>query len=534
MSQSRSSWVVDQSGWHLQGEFPIQGEPRLEPLHSGYCSVTEDGNVGDCANGDKGSWTMPTPPSLVSLGRRSWQWCLERCVSCKRCTFVSSSTALRDCSWFASDTCDLAGLKHAFGTGHGTVRVRDERGAVRPTVLNFLARSPPLRLCEAPDANATGRAHVGSPSVRLVRPRRGRKRARLCEGEAQNDGAWLQARRPPERQPCCQQEHGMYRWTRDDCGEDLRHFVHPRGAGLDHMWAHAAMRGHARYYSPMNGFGCSCCGFRDAYEWRPRKCHLVPWNARRFCTLLGSRRMFFFGDSTMLQTAAAMMNAVLSGHRNSSGSVGGSGCQTQLHFQMHDTLVGRFYGANNRGAHWLESVRELGVRPRDVLVLSTGAHVYGTENFTSVLREIVQGYQQLPAPKPRLVWKTQHPAGCGEAPLAALPSATPGYWPQQDQAGAGGFGGSYNWPSFEARDAQAKRAWEGVGRARVLDIEPLYYRVDAHVSSPGNLGLSTFHKRDCLHSCIPGPLSTLVPQLLLHLLVDMFVGKKKKKKGRRR
>ena len=170
----------------------------------------------------------------------------------------------------------------------------------------------------------------------------------------------------------------------------------------------------------------------------------------------------------------------------------------------------------------METVRELGVRPRDVLVLSAGAHIYGAANFTRVLDEVVHDYQQLPAPRPHLVWKTQHPAGCGKVPLTSLPSATPSYWTQQDKAGVGGFGGSHNWPSFEARDAQAKRAWERVGHARILDIGPLYYRVDAHVSSPGNLGLSTFHKRDCLHSCVPGPLSTLVPQLLLHLLVDML------------
>ena len=62
--------------------------------------------------------------------------------------------------------------------------------------------------------------------------------------------------------------------------------------------------------------------------------------------------------------------------------------------------------------------------------------------------------------------------------------------------------------------------WRARGVA-VVDLEPLHYRVDAHISSPGTLGKNAFsaahNQPDCLHLCVPGPLS-LFPRLLLHLL----------------
>ena len=42
---------------------------------------------------------------------------------------------------------------------------------------------------------------------------------------------------------------------------------------------------------------------------------------------------------------------------------------------------------------------------------------------------------------------------------------------------------------------------------RVLDLEPLHYRQDAHVAED-----------DCLHLCIPGPLNAIVPPLLTRVL----------------
>ena len=45
----------------------------------------------------------------------------------------------------------------------------------------------------------------------------------------------------------------------------------------------------------------------------------------------------------------------------------------------------------------------------------------------------------------------------------------------------------------------------------MMDLRPLYLRTDAHVGT--QTGGS-----DCLHMCMPGPINTLVPQLLLHVM----------------
>ena len=66
----------------------------------------------------------------------------------------------------------------------------------------------------------------------------------------------------------------------------------------------------------------------------------------------------------------------------------------------------------------------------------------------------------------------------------------------------------FNWGEFLARDAVAKAFFARQGaQFRVLDLEPLHYRQDAHVAED-----------DCLHLCIPGPLNAIVPPLLTRVL----------------
>ena len=93
---------------------------------------------------------------------------------------------------------------------------------------------------------------------------------------------------------------------------------------------------------------------------------------------------------------------------------------------------------------------------------------------------------------PLLCAHVTQPGGCGPRPLESLPPHTP---PAELP---------FQWGEFRQRDAEARAHFARHAPAvRVLDLEPLHYRVDAHIK-PG---------ADCLHMCIPGPLS-LVPQLL--------------------
>ena len=114
----------------------------------------------------------------------------------------------------------------------------------------------------------------------------------------------------------------------------------------------------------------------------------------------------------------------------------------------------------------------------------------GAANFSSLLHEVAHAARE--RPRLQLVWATSTPGGCGPRPLESLPPHTP---PPELP---------FQWGEFRQRDAMARTYFARHAPAvRVLDLEPLHYRVDAHIK-PG---------ADCLHMCIPGPLS-LVPQLL--------------------
>ena len=92
-------------------------------------------------------------------------------------------------------------------------------------------------------------------------------------------------------------------------------------------------------------------------------------------------------------------------------------CAPQLTFGHSDTLVARHLGASNRGSHWLEWVR---AHTPDVVVLGATSHIYGLDNYTSILREVARAAATLPKGQPTLVWATSTPGGCGPGPLPRL------------------------------------------------------------------------------------------------------------------
>ena len=70
--------------------------------HLGTCGVTQEGHEGNCASGNKGSW------SAARLGLLTLKACADKSRGCARCTFVSFSATQDDCSWF--QRCDLSSL----------------------------------------------------------------------------------------------------------------------------------------------------------------------------------------------------------------------------------------------------------------------------------------------------------------------------------------------------------------------------------------------------------------------------------------
>ena len=231
------------------------------------------------------------------------------------------------------------------------------------------------------------------------------------------------------------------------------------------------------------GHSCACGGWRDELVYRDTT---LPsrWNATLFCELLGKQTMLFVGDSTMQQTASALMSSV---------TFYGGACARQLTFAPADTLVGRDFGVLNRGRHWADWVREL--RPT-ILVLSVGAHLaeakINDSTFENLLREILSEYSQSFAPSMSLVWRTQFPGGC-EPPRVE----------------------KHNYARFPQWDAEAFELVLSHG-GQVLNLTALYSRPEAHIGSRP----SSPYPQDCLHFCQTA-LYDLVSRSFLSLLHTM-------------
>lgn len=95
----------------------LTGVDSLASARVGYCDATDDGVEGDCSQGVKGSFAIGGAISDHSS-------CIERCVRCERCNFVSVSLGHRDCSWFHS--CPVTHEANG-GSGYLTLHVDRKR-----------------------------------------------------------------------------------------------------------------------------------------------------------------------------------------------------------------------------------------------------------------------------------------------------------------------------------------------------------------------------------------------------------------------
>jgi hypothetical protein len=371
---------------------------------------------------------------------------------------------------------------------------------------------------------------------RRLRHARGGTSTRSCSRSSDaRAGAWQpSALRVPQwlhrEPPCCSWDNAAYA-TSALC---------PQGEAVQAAVRSAFELGAGSFQArpdrllPVGGNACACEPSRRqqlAMEWEPNGCRLHEWSAEAFCAALGRRRLLFVGDSTMQQLATVVMNGVAweeaqasgcdaaSSHRHRtarrlhreeqqeqeqeaaagpcrrrissiSSSSSNFSCSSQLLFGHSDTLVARPLGHGSgvsRGEHWLRWADASGA---EVVVLGATAHIYGASNFSAMLREVAEGAR--PRPRLRVLWATSTPGGCGPRPLQRLPPHTP---PPELP---------FQWGEFRQRDEEARAFFaREAPHVRLLELEPLHFRVDAHIK-PG---------ADCLHMCIPGPLS-VVPRLL--------------------
>ena len=131
--------------------------------------------------------------------------------------------------------------------------------------------------------------------------------------------------------------------------------------------------------------------------------------------------MLFIGDSTVEQAASVLMNSVQMGYRGT----GETSCATSISVADADTLFHLDLGRYNRGWTVPDAIRE--ARQPEIVVLSAGAHVYGQDNFTRLLRHVAGSARRITR-NASLIWMTTLPGGCGTSSLDEPPAATPGFW----------------------------------------------------------------------------------------------------------
>lgn len=229
---------------------------------------------------------------------------------------------------------------------------------------------------------------------------------------------------------------------------------------------------------------------REKYTWVPRRCSLLAWNATAFCEQLGHRKIMFIGDSTVGQSAATLMNMIVSDEPKGL-------CGPQL-------LVHRL----DMPSQSRELVAEqLYTFAPDIIVFNFGAHYHVVEEFRTEVEEFLEtfvaSYRRNVAPRPvHFVWKTHNPP-YPQCEHFTSPVPVP---PVQES--------TFQWDLLDQFDAIARNI-TAKHHFEIIDMYPLKLRADAH---PARMAWDVAKKGgDCLHFCMPGPLD-LFSTLMHHML----------------
>ena len=429
----------------------------------------------------------PSNPGLVSCA------CPVDFASCPSEEDMMQTTA--DVRWlvWGCPKCDC-GCRSKVGD-EGPLCVQRRAHALFWGVAVAAASSPPPQ-CD----------HQHTEQHREVLRRLPNARKRLCNVTAGQhvQGGW-QPKEPSDRPawPCCSGDYvgtkkGSYLENPCQCGAHLNPF-NSEPANVE-----TVLTGRRDFYARSAHHACRCAATLTAAEWVPLQCYLPAWDSRSFCNALGNRTILLVGDSTMHQTATTLQNAAF------------PFCADQIHYGPSDTLIGIRAGHMNRGKRWLEWVQR--VRP-DIAIVTAGAHIRPVQAFKGLLKEFLSQYRRARISQKEkgshfpstVIWKTQNPAGCGPAILTQA-DRKGGSWLRKQNSSTDQsmqLAKEYGWDKFELYDKMARSELTNYD-IPVLDLDPLYFRVDAHVVG------------DCLHTCeqAEGPLH-LFPVLLARMLHEI-------------
>jgi hypothetical protein len=252
------------------------------------------------------------------------------------------------------------------------------------------------------------------------------------------------------------------------------------------------------------------------WEWIPSTCILPSFSPHSFCKLIPpTKTILFSGDSLTRQMFGALSSVLYHGSEN---------CWKQFAFQDSDTLIGLKLGSgvHNRGialnktiGGWLNGFRNFTVNAihneanshrqiSDLLIVTqAGAHIQGTDVEMAKSRAAMVANQIIEWKKEfniDMIWVMQL-FGHSTCVENAIPYVT-------DKQVIDSFG----------RHDRYHHAWYfdknyimtdllSAANIPIVNSTALRFRPDSHP-----------HVGDCLHQCIPGPLTQLFPILFQMVL----------------
>jgi hypothetical protein len=306
----------------------------------------------------------------------------------------------------------------------------------------------------------------------------------LCRNSEHKEGTWIKDETIHfKNYVCCGYDKLDFRSNIDICGGiNLQ--------GLTNFYGSNNYRLHA------GGNACTCdakqgryaVNAREKYQWVPSNCHLLPWNATQFCELLGNRIIYMEGDSTMGQTANALMAMIYTNK---------GGCANQTFFTR----------PKNQG-QGLPVVRRLNDTMPDIAIFNFGAHSHDDGDLScwwDGFNQTMKSEEMLTLRKHKnitFLWRSNQPGHVNCTGETSPNSYGIRNYPQYNNSIDW-----YNWSAHKKWDYSSAVNAEKIGM-KIIDLSPLYYRSDAH---PGG--------NDCLHYCMPGPID-LFPILLLQMLYN--------------
>jgi hypothetical protein len=341
----------------------------------------------------------------------------------------------------------------------------------------------------------------------------------LCDGLSYNDGMWIESYQnsTAENFECCSNTLDGEQYNSLDCRKT------PAPPLVED---HGCLCKDYFYAEKRTSFSSDPYNFRPRaidYKWKPHNCVLLDWDAKRFCDILGDRKILMVGDSTMSQTHKTLQNMIYFAFMNETS------CQTNILWNHGDRLVRRYRLGHSASIGRGNTILEAGQLRNynfDFLVVAAGFHIHPpledtylnitdgsyADFFFPILRNEIN-HLRVKNPNLKVIYKTENFGhnGCGLYEGKGPDNALNNYSALQKMNALN----KYHWDremSTEDRFIDFAH-WNDVS---ILRMHPLYSRPDGH---PGG--------SDCLHYCAPGPLN-IFSRLLLHYLV---VGEEKWRTG---